>query len=710
MKRAAALAALVGLGFLCWPVDPGLLEDPAATRVLDRNGRELAVRAPEEGQGADFGALLPAMTLAAEDHRFRWHPGIDPVGVARAAWHDLQAGEIVEGGSSIDQQLARNLQPRAPGLLGKLGEAGLALRLRWQLGTNEVLHRYLSRVFYGNGAIGADAAARLYFDRPPATLSLAQAAALAAIPQRPSALDPMIAPERVQAARDRVLDRALRYGFASQEDVDAARAEPLRLSLHGRDTLAPHFVRRVTTGAAVVQTTLDLGLQEEAEAAVRDALDDLAGHGARHAAVIVVENRTREVRAYVGSGEWGAADGQVDGVMAARSPGSALKPFVYELALERGMTLADVVADVPGAWKTTHGSWRPTNYGEQSMGPVTLREALANSLNVPAVRIAERVGAADIHHRLRQLGATTLTERPDHYGLGLTLGDAEMRLDELAAAYAALASGGRWRPLRFRDTDPKAIPQQVMDPQAAWLILDALDDPDARAAAFGHDSVLEADYPMAAKTGTSTGYRDNWAFGVTPSFTVGVWVGNFDATGMVEVSGIAGAGPILRHVMDAAMRGAPRADFDRPDGLVQREVCPLSGGLRGATCPATRAEWFRRSDDPAPCSWHGADGVTLPAEYAGWDRGGHTTGDRVAIAYPSDGAVFWLDPDRDPDDQAIPLRPVAASGDGRWLVDGREIARTRVARWVPNPGDHTVAYEIGGVRSSPITVRVATGR
>ncbi len=722
-RWASAGVLLVLLGWLLRPLPAELLAPVSGTRVLDRDGALLVHRpAPERAPGqplalGDFGADLVAATLAAEDHRFRLHPGVDPVGIARAVRNNLRAGRVVEGGSTITQQLARNLVPRGPGLLGKLAEAALAVRLEAWLDKDAILAEYLGRVSYGNTAIGADAAARLYFDRPPAALSLAQAATLAALPRRPTDLDPLRFPLRAREARDRVLRRMEQRGFATPARVAEALAEPLALVAGPAVGEAPHFVRRVWSPSPELRTTLDLDLQEQVEEIVREVLATLRPHRASQAAVLVVHNPTRDVLAYVGSADWRARDGQVDGVTASRSSGSTLKPFLYGLSVEEGATLADVVQDAPGAWSTTHGTWRPENYDRGSAGPVTLRDALARSLNVPAVRLAERVGVADLHRRLTALGLTTLTERPDHYGLSLALGGAEVRLDELAAAYATLATGGRWRPLRFRLDDPRPAPRQVMTPASAFLIFDALDDDAARAPAFGRGSALEPAFAMAAKTGTSTGWRDNWAVGVTQAITVAVWVGNFDGSPMTDISGVTGAGPILADVMAAAMEGRPTDPPEAPPALGRRAVCPLSGLLRGAWCPDTRDEWFPVRAERASCDWHGHDGVAVPAEYAAWAgqnrlrvRAG---GGEVRIAAPTDGAIYWLEGGRAAEDQGIPLLAEAPTGArATWEVDGETIASVGPpfgTRWVPREGEHTVRLVVDGVAAAPVHIRVGAG-
>ena len=779
--RGLALLALALSGvWLLWPIT--LPPDAATVRVLDRDGVLIAERAPQDRSRGevvkDFPEVLIHAVLAAEDHRFYAHPGLDPIGVARAALANIHAGRIVQGASTITAQLARTVWQRPPGLRGKLWEAAMALRLEVHLSKAEILNAYMNRVYVGNLAYGLDAAARFYLDKPATALSTGEAAALAAMLHRPAELDPWRAPDALLDARDRVLDAMLAKGWLDAEGAALARAEELSPRRAAPWSHAPHFVRRVLPEVAgpgeleqpdeqgrpqrVIHTTLDLALQLQVEALVNDTMDRLASRGATQAAVIVADTRTAEVLAYVGSAGWTRPSGQVDGVRAHRSPGSALKPFLYWLGLERrgravgaanppGITLASILPDLAGAWTTTHGTWSPQNYDRHFHGPVTARYALAGSLNLPAVRLLDMVGVADLQRRLQDLGVSTLTERPAHYGLGLALGGGETTLDELLGAYVALANGGVARPLRFRSGAPPSA-RQVGDRRAAWLVVDALDDNSARAGSFGIDSVLEADFPLAAKTGTSVGWRDNWAFGMNPEITIGVWVGNFDGSPMVDVSGVTGAGPLLRGIAELAYTGA-RADFPRPEGLVRGRVCPLSGLLPGERCPGSRVEWFIEGTAPTEtCPWHqlvlvdrsgalatGCPGgmsrliVDWPAAFASWaeetDQPRRPTRDASCgpasaaraeasaptIAWPPDGVAFYLDP-RDPaEHQAVPLRAAAPKGSQRavWTVDGEPLVSSAAppfeARWVPAPGLHTVGLMVDGRASPEVRVWVGGG-
>ncbi|MEN9787635.1 MAG: hypothetical protein RLZZ299_2899 [Pseudomonadota bacterium] len=735
-RAVVGAVAAVGVAACVWPLPSDLLAPVEGPEVQDREGRVLQARPTVEGLRAGEVRRVPAdlarMVLAAEDHRFRWHPGVDPVGVARAAWVNLRAGRVRQGGSTVTQQLARALVPRRPGLIGKVSEAVLAVRLEAHLDKDAILAAYVSRIWYGNGVLGAEQAARAYFDSPLAALSLAQCATLAAIPRRPAELDPLAAPARVRAARDRVLRRALELGWIRVDQASTALAEPLALRAGRNPGDAPHVVRRIVAGSpprgGVVRSSLDAALQRDVEGIVRRELRVLASRDVSQAAVVVLDTASREVLAYVGSADWRAPDGQVDGAVALRSPGSALKPFVYGLALERsGTTLADVLPDMPGTWRTPHGSWRPHNYQRTAGGPVRMRAALAQSLNLPAIRLVDSLGVGAVLERLRALGLDTLDDAPARYGLALVVGSGEVRLDALTAAYAALSDQGRVAPLRLRADAPRAAPIPVMSPISAFLVFDALDDDDARAAAFGRGTDLEPGYPWAAKTGTSSGWRDNWAFGTNPAVTVGVWVGNFDGRPMGEVGGTTGAAPILRRVADRAMQGrstaAPRPPQD-PEGaprLTRTAVCPLSG--EGATrwCGGGLQEWIPAGAVRAACTWHGPSGTTVPALYAPWAAANGASvapaaGARAPVVqYPAPGASFWLDTARPASEQTIPLRASAAGTQGRWIVDGTVVAEVGppfTARWIPTPGDHRVTVEVDGATASPVRIWVgsASGR
>jgi penicillin-binding protein 1C len=614
--RLAGLGLLLALGALFALPLPAGLRHPrqgGSLQILDRQGRLLReVLSPRYGSSRwvaleDISPYLVAATLAAEDRRFFYHPGVDPLAVARAAWANLRAGAIVQGGSTLTQQLVRNLTPLPRGLGGKVLEACYAVRLEAALSKHDILELYLNRVPYGNQAWGVGAAAQLYFAKAPSQLSLAEAAWLAVLPRAPGALDPYRSPGEVRA-----LQRALLRRMAPSLDpavLARALAEPVAVQPPRQGFAAPHFCDYVLSragpgGSGSLRTTLDLGLQETCEGLLRTHLGRLRDQGVGNGAVLVVHVPTGDILAMVGSRDYFDPDGgQVNAVLARRQPGSALKPFTYSLYLERGGTAASILPDVDVDPARTDRGFLPRNYDGTFHGPVRLRTALACSYNVAAVRVCEALGPAAVLERLRRLGFESLDRSPEHYGAGLTLGTGEVTLLELARAYRCLARGGRLGPLRVLRDEPPGVEEQVIDERVACVLTDILADPFARAPAFGADSPLRLPFPCAAKTGTSKDFRDNWCVGYSPEYVVAVWVGNFDASPMRDVSGITGAGPLFRDIFLALQRH-PRP-FPLPPGLVRAPVCSLSGLAPGDDCPETLEELFLEGTVPRQrCTWH----------------------------------------------------------------------------------------------------------
>ncbi|MEQ1508749.1 MAG: transglycosylase domain-containing protein, partial [Myxococcota bacterium] len=353
-------------------------------------------------------------------------------------------GALTQGGSTLTQQTARLLAGRPPGIPGKLVEAWRALKLERHLDKDQILTWYLNRVYFGRGDYGIEAAARSVFDESASSLSLAESAMLVGILPAPERLHPELDPAAALRARAHVLDR-----MVAPDDAERAATEPIQRRRRAAEGLAPHLVARMLDAdpdAAAIPTTIDPTLQRDVETLVGRQLAALAGLEVDHAAVIVVDLATSDVLAYVGSGGFDRPDGQVDAVRALRSPGSALKPFVYALAFSAGVRPGEVVYDLPDRYPTRRGSWAPENYSRTFRGPLRVREALATSANLPAVRMLDRVGPSTLHSRLQAIGLG-LPEPTSHYGLGLALGDAEVTLEDLTAAYAAIGRGGAWQPL-----------------------------------------------------------------------------------------------------------------------------------------------------------------------------------------------------------------------------------------------------------------------
>lgn len=648
IKRVAVTALLAALtpalAFVAAPLPEGLLDyrSVASVKLLDRDGgllREL--RSASDGRSTPLTSEevpehVKAAFLAAEDHRFYGHLGVSPSAMIRAAWQNLRAGRVVSGGSTISQQLARTLIPRERTLLGKVQEALWALRLEAHLSKEEILTQYLNRVPFGNNTYGLEAAAQLYFGKKAKHLSLGQAAMLAAIPRGPTAYNPYKKREALEARREWVLARLEATALASSRDVAQARSAPVDLTVFQASFRAPHFVEFVAShlgawglaDAAVVQTSLDPRLQPMVEQLVAEEVSRLSERRVSSAACIVVDNATGEVLAYVGSADFfnDAIGGQNDGLQMKRQPGSALKPFLYAEAFRTGYTPATVIPDLETAFGAPKGTYAPKNYDRRLHGPVRAREALANSYNVPAVRVAHDVGLPQVLEVLHRAGFKSLAEGAEHYGLGLALGNGEVSPWEAARAYAGLSRGGRLEPLRpvlrawkadgteltvRREVEPR----RFADARAVALVTHILSDNAARARAFGLDNVLRLPFPAAAKTGTSKGYSDNWTVGFTKERTVAVWVGNFDGTPMVHVSGITGAGPIFKRVLTRVMEGVTPAPLVDRRGLESAHICPLSGGLAGPFCPGAMEELFIAGTAPTRvCEMHRALSAELPAE------------------------------------------------------------------------------------------------
>jgi penicillin-binding protein 1C len=579
----------------------------AGHRVLDREGRllrELTSDTGVRGQPLELEAIGPRLvqaTLTSEDAQFFAHGGVDGRAIARATAQNIRHRRMVSGASTITQQLVKLLDsrgsPHLRGLLEKLSEAARAQNLEQALSKPQILREYLNRLPYGNGLVGPEAAARAYFGVASKDLSWAQAAHLAVLPRAPSFLDPYDHPERV-ALRQRALLVALHEaGHLSAQELRRAQDEPIVLRPLTRPFHAPHLVEallaedKLSPGTSTI-TTLDLGLQRAVEGLTRTHLASIAERGGGDAAVIVVDNASGEVLAYVGSADFHdvAIAGQVDMARARRQPGSTLKPFVYALAFAAGHSAAEMTADVETTFAEPGGVYVPKNFDGGLEGPIPLREALAGSLNIPAVRLAAEQGAQKLLDLLHRLGMTSLDERAEHYGLALALGSGEVELRELAAAYATLARGGAYAPLRFTVADTASLAQPasttpVIDPAVAAMVSEVLADPLARVRGLHGRGPFTMPYPVAVKTGTSSGYRDTWTVGYTRERTVAVWLGNADSAPMDRLTGASGAGPLFADVMTRAMQDVPqRAPLWDAGLLVSAEVCPLSGLPAGPAC------------------------------------------------------------------------------------------------------------------------------
>jgi penicillin-binding protein 1C len=618
-----------------------------SVRITDRNGRLLYEILPQVGGRNTVLSIehipqcLKDATIAAEDKNFYTHPGVDLTGIVRALWINIRGGETIAGGSTITQQVARNVllseQERIQRTWRrKLREAVLAWQMTRFLSKDEILGLYLNQINYGGMAYGVEAASQTYFGKPASDLLLPECALIAGLPQAPGLYNPFTNADLAKERQEVVLGLMEKGGYLTHEQRIGAESTPLSFNPAPYPIEAPHFVwiikdqidKLTLTGALssrqslVVRTTLDLDTQHLAEGTLKRRIEGFQNeesaaisHNVNNAALVVLDPHTGEILALVGSANYfdESIQGALDMATSPRQTGSAFKPFIYALALDptrpKPWTAATPIFDVSTTFITRDDTpYTPVNYDSREHGPVSVRESLGSSLNIPAVKTLQDVGIENTIDLARKLGITSLSD-PQQYDLSLALGGGQVSLLELSTAYASLANSGYFTGhhaiLEIHDADgnllyknEKKPPVQVFDPRVAWLISEILSDDTARGTGFGLNSTLKLDRAAAVKTGTTTNFHDNWTIGYTPDLLVGVWVGNSGYEAMHNVTGLTGAAPIWHEVMRGLLHGRSDRPFVRPDGLTQMEVCDISGLLPSSVCQHTRTEWFISGTEP----------------------------------------------------------------------------------------------------------------
>ena len=717
---ASAIAVTVGWGWMALMLAVSLVPLPEALRgdakpeqtsvVVDAEGGTLAWLPGGEQRLSwpveleKMGEWLPEVAVALEDHRFAGHRGVDPVSLAGAVRRNVAAGKIVSGASTVSQQLIKlAVGPQRAGLAGKnLRSPGGDENSSGCWSKQQILTQYLNRSVYGNRIVGPEAAARVYFGKKCSDLSLAEAVFLAGLPQAPTRFNPWSRPDSARARYLRCLDRLVAVNFLTKEEADRCSDFPPLVRNEMAAVKAPHFVDYVRQlsvsdgkeSAAVLRTTLDPVLQRQAEEILRQHLRSLPRRDVQHGAVVVIDNRSGAVRAMVGSPDYDGGEGQNNGALIYRSCGSTLKPFLYLKAIADGkLTAASLLPDTATATRGVYADYSPENYDSHHWGPVRVRVALASSLNVPAVMALSKVGAREMYTTLEDWGFR-FRRKFDDYGAGMILGNAEIRLIDLAAGFAALARGGTRVPPAFLRGDSDEIGNRsgvrfLADPQAVAIVTDILCDNEARRRTFGGRSPLATEERCAVKTGTSSGFRDTWTVGFSADHTVGVWVGNFDGRPMQEISSINGAAPVWRAVMDLLLENdaaVPRAQQIAGGRLVERKVCQLTGLQPGDQSPAVVSEFFLPGTEPqsdAASMLRDVDDelrLVLPVEYAAWcasddNRMGAIVDPDAAlrIIHPAPGAVFFS---RSTTAARAAGDPLAGFG-GRWCRGARMANRWR---------------------------------
>jgi len=683
---------------------------PSDTQVLDRDGELLqrvrtdaAVRRGQWVVLADVSPALRTAMLLSEDKRFYEHSGVDWRAVSAAAWGNLW-NTRTRGASTITMQLAglldEDLRRGAGGrsFTQKVGQTIDAQRLERTWRKDQILEAYLNTVPFRGEIVGIDALSRTLFGKAPSGLDAREAALAAALVRAPNAKPAQVAQRACEVLRTMEPSRASATASTSAGKADCeamdmfASAAVQRRAFDASEGIAPHLGRRVAKEATAgqqdnsVRTTLRAPLQRFALGTLQQQLRELRGRHVEDGALVVLDNASGEVLAWVGSSGPLSQAAEVDGVLAQRQPGSTLKPLLYAQAIaERRLTAASLLDDSSAQLNTASGLYIPQNYDRQFKGPVSVRTALASSLNVPAVRTLVMVTPEAFARQLRAAGLP-LREGGDYYGYSLALGSAEVSLLTLTNAYRTLANGGRYSETReVAAAAPSSLPApatgrspaQALDARAAFIVSDILSDANARARTFGLDSVLATRFWTAVKTGTSKDMRDNWAIGWSQRYTVGVWVGNASGAPMWDVSGTSGAAPVWAEVMRFLHRREPSRAPAPPAGLVQAKVAfgsnNSNSGADAGPLEAARSEWFLQGTEQALFA------IDPPA-----------AGAIARITAPADGTILALDPDIPPNRQRLRFETDARGSGLQWRIDGKTIARGASAQWLPWPGRHAV--------------------
>jgi len=619
--------------------------------------------------------LLHQAILISEDRWFYYHYGINPISIATAIYDNLKAGEVVRGGSTITMQLARLMEPKARNIPNKFIEMFRAFQLEHVYSKSEILTFYFNMLPYGGNIVGTAAASRFYFNKPQHTLSLGEAALLAAIPNAPERLRPDRFPENARKAREKVLNRLLARRQISEQQWQEAVQEPIPHKRYPLPFKAPHLSRllikenrkkfgvrnpshsRTTNGR--IHTTIDAKVQDTAARLLSEYLVDAArkpslrgSHSTSTGAIIVMDTQNRHILAMVGSHDFfdRKALGQINGTLAPRSPGSALKPFVYALAMEEGLiTPETLLFDVP----VTYADYTPVNYDGKYNGYVTARQALARSLNVPAVNLNARLKNRTLHAFLKQAGISTLAPA-QKYGLSMVLGGCEVNLLELTTLYAGLANMGEFGPYQLtKPHQPKTEnhSKRLLRQETSFIITEMLTNSQLPTNTVKNPEAFERTMNLpkiAWKTGTSYGHRDAWCIGYSPTFTIGVWLGNFDGKGTPMLSGTDAATPILFALFTALTGQDTHHWFTKPEQLKTRQVCALSGAPVSPHCPTHKEDvYIPGVSSVAVCAIHKpiyvdeSTGYSLCSHCWGNNDGSTGPSKKIFEEWPADAAT-WL--------------------------------------------------------------------
>lgn len=671
-------------------------------KITDRNGillRNVLSKDYKTSIWKSIREISPDMikaTIIREDKRFFLHRGVDIIALFRALIQNIKHRRAYSGGSTITMQVAKMiLNYRKRNIITKIIEMVYAMKIELHLSKEEILEVYLNRAPYGNQAYGIEAASRIYFEKPASQLSLSEVCILASLPKAPSILNPYKT-MKIKEEKEKILKQLLGTGAIDSTRFLLAINEPVQIKEQSLIFRAPHFVDFVLGqidkgNYSTITSTIDVNLQEKFEKMVSTSVKNLTKFNVHQAAIVVIDTRSGEVIAMVGSKDYfDEKEGQVNGCLALRQPGSSLKPFLYILALSNGIPMSYLINDTITEFKLPDGTlFAPRNYGDKYHGYVRAREALGSSFNIPAVHLLEILGVEKFYNFLNNLHFTSIKKQPSFYGLSLSLGAAEVRLLELTNAYRAIANKGIWSEFEFIKGNKNKPGERVFSEDVAFIITDVLSDNSSRIKAFGDDSPLNLPFPCAVKTGTTKNFKDNWCIGFTTKYTVGVWVGNFDGSPMNGVSGISGAAPLFRDIMIELHRNEYPEDFDGPKSLRHLKICAKTGLIAGKNCALIEEVFIPGTEPEDTCKYcAGVESDTALDRRLDCFRNNRSG---LCILHPQNGDIFKLDPHIPYKNQAIAFKVKCDSTFDSYtlyLNDKKLCENNPNFLWQPNPGQY----------------------
>jgi penicillin-binding protein 1C len=707
----AAVLGAVGLAVTTWTCLREFPDDLTSvtgvmvkSQVLARDGTPLSYTLENDWNTTDVvpltavPALLQTALIVSEDQHFYEHSGVDWPARFAALALDVRSGSAVRGASSITEQVVRMIHPRPRNLWSRWVEGFEATRLNARVSKAQILEFYLNQVPYADRHRGVAQAARLYFHRGLDTLSPGEQLALAVLVRSPVGMDLRRNAPRARWAVNQLADRLSMSGALSPAQREQVRAQPWVLNEPTPSVEASHFVQRVLSQSrgnrvhSQIRTTLDPDVQLTAQHILDSALARLARRHVRNGALLVIDHQRNEVLAWVVSGGMSG----YDTVLTPRQPGSTMKPLLYALALERGWTAATLIDDTDLSEAVGGGQHTFHNYSRRQYGLLRVREALGNSLNIPAVKTLKFVGEDDFMERLRLLGVTSLTRHADYYGDGLALGNGEVSLYEMAQAYTVLARQGRFQALTILADDTAPRPEStVFTPAIATLVGNIMADPDARMLEFGRGLQFPVD--TAIKTGTSTDYRDAWAIAFDYRHTVAVWMGNLDGSTTDGVTGAVGPAMVLRSVFSELNRNQDTRPLTLSRDLVRADICRRSGALADGRCEST-AEWFVPGTVPVKAPSASASAPSASPSAAPGAFAASAANTEYRLLQPTAGLLIAHDPRIPSEFEALPMAVAPVPGLERvdWYVDGKLAANTSGVNyaWPLLRGTHSVHARI----------------